>query len=101
VGVLLIAGVVLTVDGGGAPSVGLGVWSGAALLGMLGFFTATAATIYGVSHLPVQRSAVIMLFEIFAGGISAWLLADEAMGMQEWLGGVLILAAGFVAAVRR
>ena len=42
-----------------------------------------------------------MLFEIFAGGVSAWLLAGEAMGVQEWLGGGLILGAGFVAATRR
>lgn len=75
-------------------------WSGAVLLGVLGFFTCTLATIYGVSHMPVQRSAVIMLFEIFAGGVSAWLIAGEAMGVQEWLGGGLILLAGLVAAVR-
>lgn len=100
-GVLLIAGVLLAGDAASPPPVTWPAWGGAVLLGVLGFFTATAATIYGVSHLPVQRSAVIMLFEIVAGGVSAWLLAGEAMGMQEWLGGALILGAGFVAATRR
>jgi drug/metabolite transporter (DMT)-like permease len=100
-GVLLVTAVLLVAGSVPMPEVAVGTWGGAVLLGLLGFFTATVATIYGVSHLPVQRSAVIMLFEIVAGGVSAWLLAGEQMGPQEWFGGLLILTAGFVAASRR
>jgi len=101
VGVVVIA--VLLVKGGDipVPQATPLAWGGAVLLGVLGFFTCTLATIYGVTHMPVQRSAVIMLFEIFAGALSAWLLAGETMTAREWLGGALILGAGLVAATRR
>ena len=54
---------------------------------------------YGVTHMPVQKSAVILLLEILVGAISAWLLAAEILSLREWLGGLLILAAGFIAAI--
>jgi len=101
VGVVLIAGGLLWFGEATVPRASVPAWGGAVLLGMLGFFTCTLATIYGVSHMPVQRSAVIMLFEILVGGLSAWWIAGEAMGLQEWLGGTLILAAGLLAATRR
>ncbi len=54
----------------------------------------TMAVAYGVTHLPVQRSAVILLFEIVVGAVSAYLIIGETMLPREWLGGGLILAAG-------
>ncbi len=54
----------------------------------------TLAVAFGVSHLPVQQSAVILLFEVAVGAISAYLLIGETMAPREWLGGGLILAAG-------
>ncbi len=54
----------------------------------------TLAVAFGVSHLPVQQSAVILLFEVAVGAISAYLLIGETMVAREWLGGGLILAAG-------
>jgi drug/metabolite transporter (DMT)-like permease len=100
VGVVVIAAVLLSLGGAAAPQAQPMAWGGALLLGAVGFFTCTSATIYGVSHMPVQRSAVIMLFEILVGGLSAWLIAGEAMAWSDWLGGALILGAGFVAATR-
>lgn len=79
------------------PEVAAAGWLGAVALGMLGFFFSTLAVIYAVSRMPVQRSSVIMLFEIVVGAVSAWLLAGELMHWREWLGGVMILAAGLVA----
>lgn len=101
VGVVAIAALLVAADDIPVPQASGLAWSGTVLLGMLGFFTCTLATIYGVTHMPVQRSAVIMLFEIFAGAVSAWLIAGEAMGPQEWLGGTLILGAGLAAATYR
>ena len=100
VGVVLIAGLLLHGNAAPIPQASVLAWGGALLLGMVGFFSCTVATVYGVSHMPVQRSAVIMLFEIFIGGLSAWLLAGEAMDFSDWLGGALILGAGFIAATR-
>jgi drug/metabolite transporter (DMT)-like permease len=76
-------------------------WLGAMALGVFGFLTATLAVLYGVTHLPAQRSAVILLFEILVGAVTAWWWAGEALGAREWLGGTMIVVAGLVAALRR
>ena len=57
----------------------------------------TLAVVYGVTHMPVQRSAVIMLFELIVGAASAWWLAGESVDAREWLGGALILFAALIA----
>lgn len=72
-------------------------WGGAAALGLFGFLLSTLAVTYGVTHMPVQRSAVIMLFELIVGAASAWWLAGEVISVQEWLGGMLILTAALIA----
>lgn len=51
---------------------------------------------FGLTHTPANRAIVILLFELVVAAISAWLLADEAMGIKEWLGGGLIVAASLL-----
>ena len=70
------------------------------LLGLIGMVIMTLAVQYGVSRMPVSRSAVILLFELVAGAVSAQLLTNEVVLPQEWLGGGLILLAGYLAARR-
>lgn len=70
------------------------------MLGLLGMVVMTMAVQYGVSRMPVSRSAVILLFELVAGALSAQLLTNEVVLPQEWLGGGLILIAGYLAARR-
>jgi drug/metabolite transporter (DMT)-like permease len=41
-----------------------------------------------------------MLFELIVGAFSAWWLANEAITLQEWVGGVLILTAAVIAILR-
>ncbi|HHH36168.1 MAG TPA: hypothetical protein ENK48_04995 [Gammaproteobacteria bacterium] len=48
--------------------------------------------------MPAHRSAVILLFELVAGAVSAQLLTDEVVQANEWLGGVLIVTAAWFAA---
>lgn len=99
VGVLVIAVVMLLFNGGlNPPPVSGGVWLGAAALGWFGIVIMTFATQYGVTHMPVHRSAVIMLFELVAGAVSAGLLTEEVVRPLEWLGGALIIAAAYWAA---
>ena len=69
-----------------------------AALGWFGIVIMTLATQYGVTHMPVHRSAVIMLFELVAGAVSAGLLTEEVVHPLEWLGGALIIAAAYWAA---
>ncbi|MCA1805717.1 MAG: EamA family transporter [Xanthomonadaceae bacterium] len=58
-------------------------------------------TLYGVSRLPVQRSAIILPVELVVGALSAWWLAEEMVHRQEWIGGALIVTAAFISARRR
>ena len=71
------------------------VFGWALLLGAVGTTIMTFAVQYGVSHMPVHRSAVILLFELVAGAVSSQLLSDEMMSLREWLGGALIIAAAY------
>lgn len=99
VGVLIITVPMLWFNGGlQPPDVGAGVWLGAAALGVFGIVIMTLAVQYGVTHMPVHRSAVILLFELIAGAVSAGLLTEEVVRPLEWLGGGLIVAAAYWAA---
>lgn len=77
------------------PKVTIDIWIGAWFLGWLGIVTMTVAVLFGVGRMPVYRSSVIMLFELIVAAIAAWLLTQEVMSLQEWLGGGLILLAGY------
>ena len=99
-GVIIVSLFVIVLQWQPIPQAAAVAWAGNAVLGISGFFLATLAVVYGVSHMPVQRSAVILLIEILVGAVSAWLLAGEIISLQEWLGGILILSAGLVAAIQ-
>lgn len=72
--------------------------AGALAVGLFGFLLMTVTVQYGVSHMPVRRSATIILFEVAVTALSAHWLANEAMGELQWLGGIFILAGGLAAA---
>lgn len=98
-GVLVIAVMMLALDGGlRPPAVDATVWFGALALGGIGIVVMTLAVQYGVTHMPVHRSAVILLFELIAGAVSSGLLSDEVVRPLEWLGGILIIVAAYWAA---
>lgn len=98
-GVLIIAVTMLWFETGlQPPAVGLSTWAGAAALGWFGIVIMTLAVQYGVTHMPVHRSAVILLFELIAGAVSSGLLTDEVVRPLEWLGGLLIVVAAYWAA---
>lgn len=98
-GVLVITAVMLLFNGGlQLPEVSAGAWLGAAALGWFGIFIMTLAVQYGVTHMPVHRSAVILLFELIAGAVSSGLLTEEVVRPLEWFGGALIIAAAYWAA---
>ncbi len=94
-GVVAVSLVVLLWQQTPVPNVEFSVWLGAWMLGWLGIVAMTISVLYGVAKMPVYRSAVIMLFELVVAAIAAWWLTDEAMSMQEWFGGVLIVAAAY------
>jgi len=58
----------------------------------------TLTVLYGVTSMPVHRSAVILLFELVAGAASSLWLTDEVILPREWLGGLMIITAAWLAA---
>ncbi len=97
-GVVLLAGLLIAGQDLPLPQVTAGVWAAAAALGGVGIVVMTLAVVYGVSHMPVHRSAVILLFELVAGAVSSQWLTDEVVLPREWAGGALIVLAGWFAA---
>jgi drug/metabolite transporter (DMT)-like permease len=95
-GVAFFSVIILVVVDSPVPDVSLSVWSGAVLLGGIGMVTMNIAVLYGWANMPVYRSSIIMLFELVVGAFSAWLIINEVMVFNEWIGGGLILLAGFL-----
>jgi drug/metabolite transporter (DMT)-like permease len=97
-GVVLVAGAWIIVEGLSFPPVGAPVIGGAMALGAFGMAGMTLAVVYGMTHMPAHRAAVVLLFELVVGAASAQWLTDEVVKPQEWAGGALILLAGWFAA---
>ena len=53
---------------------------------------------YGVTQMTATAASVIFLFELVVGAVASYFLAHEVMALNEWIGGVLIVAAAFFAA---
>lgn len=94
-GVVVASIIVLLFQQAAIPNVAISVWVSAWLLGWGGIVIMTVAVLYGVARMPVYRSSVIMLFELIVAAIAAWYLTSEVMSVQEWVGGGLILLAGY------
>jgi drug/metabolite transporter (DMT)-like permease len=80
------------------PTAAGGIYLGAVALGLSGILFMTVLVQFGVTHLPVHRSAVIALIELVAGAVSQQLLTDEVVRPIEWAGGALIIAGAWLAA---
>ena len=62
-------------------------------------FCSSLLVFYAVVHMPAIRAIVIMLFELIVGAIASRWLAGESMSAQEWIGGILIVAATLISAL--
>lgn len=94
-GATLLALVSLALDPGQRPALAAisgGDWWLVAGIGALLMLT-TLMVQYGVTHTLATRAAVIFLFELVVAAVTAYLLAGETLGVHEWLGGAMIIAA--------
>jgi len=68
------------------------------VLGLLGIvLCATSFAVqYGVTHLPANRAMLLFLFELIIAALASYFLADEAMGLRDWLGAALIVSASLL-----
>ncbi|MFV2059547.1 MAG: DMT family transporter [Gammaproteobacteria bacterium] len=94
-GVILVSGVLLVFFNTNIDSVSVNVIASAVFTGAILVVIMTVSVMYGVSHMPVQRSAIILLFELIVAAVSASLLTDETVLPREWVGGLFILTAGY------
>jgi drug/metabolite transporter (DMT)-like permease len=74
---------------------------GALLLGTIAMALTNIAVVYGVSNMPVHRSAIILLFEIVVGAVSSLFLTNEVIELHEWIGGFLVILAAYLTATRQ
>ena len=97
-GVVLVALMIIPALGFAVPRVTSTVFLGAIALGLFGILFMTLLVQYGVTHLPVHRSAVLALIELVTGAVSQQLLTSEVISLREWLGGGLILVGAYLSA---
>ncbi len=71
-------------------------WLMMGLIALL-LMVATIFVQYGVTQISAARASVIFLFELIVAAIASYYLANEAMVLNEWLGGILIIIAGLIA----
>ena len=94
-GAVIISALVLILQQSSIPIVNEIVWLSAAAMGIFGMIAMNIAVLYGLAKMPVYRSAVIMLFELIVAAIAAWFLTNEVLSVSEWIGGLLIISAGY------
>ena len=97
-GVTLIAAIWIILTDAATPQVDTQIWIGTTLIGCALIIIMTSTVVYGVTHMPVYRSAVILLFQLVAAAVSAQWLTDEVISGKEWLGGSMIVLAGYLSA---
>lgn len=97
-GVVLMALAMIGAFNVSVPSTGASVYLGGAALGAFGILLMTMLVQYGVTHMPVYRSAVLSMIELVAGAIAQQLFTDEVVLLRDWLGGAMIVLAAWLAA---
>jgi drug/metabolite transporter (DMT)-like permease len=63
-----------------------------ALIGIVLCATSFAVQ-YGVTHLSANRAVLLFLFELVVAAFFSYLLANEAMGLRDWIGAAMIISA--------
>ncbi len=97
-GVALL-GALLLAAGFGTPVMPAsgGTWGLLALVGLV-LVMVNLIVQYGLVRIPANRAIVIMLSEVGFAALGAWLLAGEAIGLREWIGGAMIVTASVFSA---
>jgi len=101
VGVVLIAvTIILLQEGDISLNVEASTIYLAMIIGLVLMSVMTFSVVYGVTHMPVHRSAVILIFEVVAAAVSTYLLTDERLNLREWIGGGIVIFAAYLAAMQ-
>lgn len=98
IGVIVIAGIAIVIQHEPMELISITPAIYALLTGIILMGGMTGLVVYGVTHMPVHRSAVILLFEVVAATVSTYLLTSERMSAREWLGGLAVILAAYLSA---
>jgi drug/metabolite transporter (DMT)-like permease len=101
VGVVILAAAWIVLIDSPWPVVDQRVVGMTVVLGGIAMACMTLLVLYGLTHMPAHQAAVILLFELVAGALSAQWLTDEVVLQREWIGGALIVTAAYFAARRQ
>lgn len=80
------------------PDTEVTIWLYAVVLGVLGIVFMSLSVQYGVTHMPVYRSAIILLFEIPVTAVSVYFLAGDKLSALEWTGGIIVVCSAWLIA---
>jgi drug/metabolite transporter (DMT)-like permease len=98
VGVVVVGmGYVVLAEPISVPDVGVSIWLLMAAIGVV-LLVINVVVQYGLTRITAGRAVVILLSELVVAALAAWWLAGETMGLREWLGGALIVAASLISA---
>ena len=75
-------------------------WSGLFFYALVWLLLANIGSQWGITHMEAGRSSIIIIMELLTAVVSATLIGDEIMNLHEYLGGVLIISAAFIEALR-
>lgn len=79
------------------PTVDAQQWLQLAGFGLF-WLAAMGAAQFGFSHVEASRAAVLVVIELLVAVLTAAWFGDRELGLREWLGGSLVLAAALIAA---
>jgi len=97
-GVVAVGTALILAGGAPRPTVNAAsVWLLLALIGVVLLFVNLVVQ-YGLARVAANRAIVIMLSEVGFAALSSWLLAGELLGLREWIGGAMIVAAAILSA---
>jgi len=97
-GTVLLTGLMLLYSGEISmqlTSISMSSWWLLALIGLVLCATSFAVQ-FGLTHLPANQAIVLLLFELLFAAVAAYFLAGEKMGLQEYIGAVLIISASLL-----
>ncbi|MFV3372076.1 DMT family transporter [Pseudomonas sp. NY15435] len=97
IGSAALGGLFCLLQGTPLPTIETHQWLQLAGFGLF-WLAAMGAAQYGFSHVEASRAAVLVVIELLVAVLTAAWFGDRELGLREWLGGSLVLAAALIAA---
>lgn len=97
IGSTVLAGLFCLFQDAGLPPMTPLLWGQVALFGLFWLIAMSSAQ-YGFTHVEAGRAAVLVVIELLVAVLTAAWFGERELGLREWFGGALVLAAALIAA---